>query len=176
MLHASAGSLTSSSSSTRRSRLDEITEDEEEAGPGDMVTDTDKTVPGTDEATSHGKSQLNQHALKTVVAESQLLQKPGLSPPLSLPRHSIPESSPATSPPVIITLDKSLPVTPEAAPSEKEIGKESSVLNKSSFEEIPRASQATDRSSIDQRPSIPELEPHSGFTYKKRRSWDHDPM
>ena len=182
MLHASASSLTSSSSSLRRQRLGEISEDVEESGSGRA---TSAALPFAKDSTSpsrQGRHDLTQQALRNALAESQYPGNPGHSPPppskeVQTPLSPLtPFSAPSISGPTaaIPSLGKSLPATP-ATPTallRQPVAKKSPVSTGQEVHDPPERALERRRLSLERRyssqssrPSARDPDPAGSYSY-----------
>ena len=163
MLHASANSLTSSSSSLRRKRLGEITESAEESGASinDKRSDTKSTILEVDDSHRHGKGEPSPLAKITTMDEITAAEQ---VQPVTTPDEAV------VSPPV---LERSLtaqslapPVPPKSAPHGDTVSE-----SQRPFYPDPRPSLEPRRSTQSARPNynFDTASLYSGFGgYKKK--------
>ncbi|KAJ5782487.1 hypothetical protein N7457_004261 [Penicillium paradoxum] len=162
LLHTASTSITSSSSSLRRRRLMEITEDAEENGTKDEALTP--TSPPQADARSSSRSVTSE----ATVVPSPI--EPSVEPPTS------PESEKASAdimPPsswasTMATASRESPIEPQSASmSPKSVASDhSSSKYRNILDEFPRPSEETRMSTQSSRPSLRELERAAGITPK----------
>ncbi|KAJ5697596.1 hypothetical protein N7488_011280 [Penicillium malachiteum] len=158
LLHTASGSITSSSSSLRRRRLMEITEDAEESGTKEETKETPQSLqpqlPAKSEMRQRPVSQLSEATVvpPTTAPETPEVEKcsPDLRPPPSRASSRAPTSrgrSPSE------THSEAMSATPQSPASSSGRSKHRNILD-----EFPRPSDEARMSTQSARPSLRDLE------------------
>ncbi|KAJ5713266.1 uncharacterized protein N7483_010447 [Penicillium malachiteum] len=166
LLHTASGSITSSSSSLRRRRLMEITEDAEESGTKEETKETAQSLqpepqlPTKSEMRQRPVSQLSEATVvpPTTAPETPEVEKssPDLRPPPSR-ASSRPPPSRGRSPSE--THSEAMSATPQSPASSSGRSKHRNILD-----EFPRPSDEVRMSTQSARPSLRDLERASTYS------------
>ncbi|KAJ5636140.1 uncharacterized protein N7484_009453 [Penicillium longicatenatum] len=157
LLHTASGSITSSSSSLRRRRLMEITEDAEETGAKEETKEQpEPQAPPRSEVRQRSGSQKSEATVVPPVTSSPELEpSPDLHPPPSRASSRPPPSRGTPSE----THSESMSPTPQSPASSSGRSKYRNILD-----EFPRPSEEIRVSTQSARPSLRELERASTYS------------